>query len=466
MSTNLVRTPRTEVPPPARPGRRGHRGALVVVAALPAMVLVGLDSSAVNVALPAIGRGLGGGRAALQWTVDAYTLMFAALMLSSGALSDRVGAKRVFAAGLALFTLASAVGGAASGLDVLIGARLVQGTAAAVMLPSSLALVRQAFPDVRRRTHAIAWWTVGGAVALAAGPVVGGALTSMLSWRAIFFANLPIGLGALVVVAFVPRSPLRKAAFDVPGQLIAVITLAAVTFGVIDGGTRGFTDPVVMACLAVAVAGAAVFVAVERRTADPVVPLSLFRSPTVTVTTIVGFSVNASFYGLIFMIGLYLQEVHGLSAMTTGLLFLPMTGLLPGANIISARLSTRFGTRVPITLGQLVAATGPLALVGITAHTDVLLVAILLTPLGFGLGAVIPALTTATLDAIPAERAGLAGAVLNSSRQTGGALAVAAFGSLAGPGAALAGGLRVALAISAVMLLAGAATALALPGRR
>ncbi|MET7802861.1 MFS transporter, partial [Streptomyces decoyicus] len=194
-------------------------------AALLGFFLISLDALIVTVALPDIGRSLGGGMSGLQWMVDGYTLIFAALMLSAGALSDRIGARQAYGGGLVLFALASAACGLAPHLGVLVVARLVQGAAAAVMMPASLALVRQGFPDQAKRAQAIAIWTVGGAVAVAAGPVLGGALTATVGWRWIFFVNLPAGLLALALLARVPASPRLPARLDVVGQVTAVVAM-------------------------------------------------------------------------------------------------------------------------------------------------------------------------------------------------------------------------------------------------
>ena len=220
--------------------RPAARGVTVLVAALLGFFMLSLDSTAVNVALPGIERTLGGSTAGLQWVIDAYTLMFAALLISAGAISDRVGAKRLYGIGLAAFLASSAACGLAPTLGFLIAGRAVQGSAAAVMLPASLALVRQAYGDPVRRAKAIAVWAVGGTVAMAGGPVAGGALTSGLSWRAIFFLNLPAGLVAVALLARAPRSPLRATPLDPAGQVTAVVALAALTFGVIEGGETGF----------------------------------------------------------------------------------------------------------------------------------------------------------------------------------------------------------------------------------
>jgi DHA2 family methylenomycin A resistance protein-like MFS transporter len=438
---------------------------LILTAALLGFFVIALDASAVNVALPGIGRALGGSTAGLQWIVDPYTLMFAALLLSAGALSDRLGANRVFVAGLAVFTAASAACGFAPALGPLIGARLVQGSAAAIMLPSSLALVRQAFPDAVRRGRAIALWTAGGAVSTAAGPVIGGVLTSSLGWRMIFFLNLPVGLITLAVLARVPGSPRRAARLDPLGQFTAMVALGALTFGVIQGGASGFGSPVAVASLLVALLAMVAFVAAEARAADPMVPLSLLRSRTAVICLATGFTINAAFYGVVFVLSLFFQQVLGQSAVVAGLMFLPMTALIAGANVSSARAATRFGYRMPVTVGQLVCALGLLALlgIGIDAETSRVQLAVLLIPLGIGLGFAIPSLTAAMLSAIPSERAGLAGGVLNAGRQTGGALAVAAFGALVSQRASFVSGLRLSLLLAAILLLVTASAALALP---
>ncbi|HEY3873194.1 MAG TPA: MFS transporter [Actinocrinis sp.] len=445
---------------------RHHASPQVLLgAALLGFAVIGLDASAVNVALPAIGRGLGGTTSGLQWVVDAYTLMFAALLLSAGAFSDRFGASRAYAAGLAVFTLASAACGLAPSLGPLIGARLVQGSAAAVMLPSSLALVRQAFPDAAARARAIALWTVGGAVATALGPVVGGALTSAVSWRAIFYLNLPVGVAALAVLARAARSPRRPAALDLPGQIAAVLGLGALTYGVIEGGAAGFTRPATVASLLIAAVAMAAFAGAERRAADPMLPFGLFRDRVVSISVAIGFAVNAAFYGLVFVFGLYFQDLLGMSAVRAGLMFLPMSALIALANVGSARAAVRFGPRVPMISGQVFCAAALLLIAAFGAGAPRPVLALMLVPIGVGLGFTVPSLTAVMMGGIAPERAGMAGGVLNSARQTGGALAVAAFGALVAQRADFLTGLRISLLVSAALLLATAGAALLLPRR-
>ena len=431
------------------------RPGLVLGATLLGFFMMALDSTALNVAVPEIGRDLGGATAGLQWVMDGYTLMFAALLISAGALADRLGPDRTFAWGLAVFMLASAASGVAPAMWFLIVARLVQGSAAALAMPASLALVRQAYGDPAARAKAIARWTMGGAVAIVAGPVAGGVLTSAVTWRAIFFLNLPTGIVALFALrAGGARDPLKASVttpLDLPGQVSAVVGLAALTFGIIEDNW-----PVVGLGI---VAGLA-FLLAEQRAPAPMVPLGLLRERVVAICVAVGFVVNAAFYGVVFVLSLFFQRALGLSALDAGLLFLPMSALVSSANFASAKAAARFGPRLPIWTGQLVAALGMLAL---TCTTDRYLLAVLLIPVGVGLGFAIPSMTATLLEALPASKAGLAAGVLNSGRQAGGTVAVAVLGRLVAR--SFSPGLRDSLLILCLLLAAGAAGAAALRRR-
>ncbi|HET9171253.1 MAG TPA: MFS transporter [Actinospica sp.] len=436
-----------------RPDRSGS-ARLTLFAALLGFVMIAVDASAVNVALPSVGRGLGGSTAGLQWIVDAYTLMFAALLLSAGAFSDRLGAGRLYAWGAGAFTLASAACGLAPSLGFLIGARLVQGTAAALMLPASLAMVRQAFPDAVVRGRAIARWTMSGAAATALGPVLGGLLTSSVGWRAIFFLNLPVGVVVLLALTRTPASPRRPAPLDLPGQLTAVLGLGALTFGVIQRSVIS---------ILIAVLAFAAFALVESRTAEPMLPLGLLRERVVAVCLAVGFVVNAAYYGLIFVFGLFAQDILGRSAVGAGLIFLPTAVLCTMTNLASARVAARHGARVPVLLGQVICALGLLLLLIVNVRTGAPMLALLLLPLVGGLGLAVPSLTALMLGGLAPERAGLAGGVLNSFRQTGGALAVAGFGALVAGHAGFVPGLHMSLLICVALLAVTAVATLALP---
>ena len=429
----------------------------MLTAALLGFFMISLDATAVNVALPAIGRSLGGATLGQQWVVDGNTVPFAALLISAGAVSDRLGARPVFGWGLVVFAAASAGCGLAPGLPVLIAARVVQGGAAAVMLPSALALVRQAFTEPAARARAVAVWSAGGAAAIAAGPVLGGILTSTAGWRTIFFVNLPVGTAALVLLLLrAPRSPRLAAPLDLAGQLTAVLGLAALAFGVITGGSGGFARPSVLTALVVAALAGGCFLVVESRAARPMVPLTLFRSPVVVTCVGTGFSINTAFYGVAFVLSLYFQRVLGEPAITAGLLFLPMTGLLTLANLMSARVAARWGHHVPVRAGLGLGTLGMLLLAFARGRTGM---EVALVPAGAGLGFTLPSLTFLLLDSLPPAQAGLAGGLFNAGRQTGGALAVATFGTLVS-GSFLAG-MRVSMLISAALLLFSTVAAVA-----
>jgi DHA2 family methylenomycin A resistance protein-like MFS transporter len=331
---------------------------------------------------------------------------------------------------------------------VLIVARVIQGMAAAVMLPSSLALVRQAFPDAARRARAIALWAVGGSTAVAVGPIAGGALTTAWSWRGIFFINLPVGLVVLLLMTRTARSPRRPAPLDVAGQLAAVVALAALTFAVIERGREG------LVALVIAVAAVAAFFAIESRHPHPVVPLGLFRNATVSVSIAAGSAFSFAFFGMIFVLSLYFQQVRGQSALTAGLMFAPMTVLISTVNVVAGKVTNRYGPRPPMIIGQLVMIAGLLILLPVTRTTPLPLMALAMIPLGLGGALAVPPLTAATLDAVPADRAGLAAGVLNAGRQISGGLSVAVFGTLISDQAHFQSGMRGSLLIATALLAA------------
>jgi DHA2 family methylenomycin A resistance protein-like MFS transporter len=328
-ATSRIRTGAAGVP-------RGPSSALA--AAMLGFFVITLDAVVVNVALPSIRRGLGGGITGLQWVVDGYVLMFAALLLSAGSLSDRVGAHRAFGAGLVVFVVASMACALAPGMEALVAARFVQGAAAAVMMPSSMALIGQTYPDPIRRARAVGMWAMGGAVASISGPVLGGPLT-LASWRLIFFINLPVGAVALILLARTARSPHRPVPFDWIGQVTAVLAMSGLTYGAIEAGAAGFTTPAVVTAFAVAVVAMAAFVVAQARGAHPMVLPDLFRTRAVTV----GFAFVVGYYGLPFVMSLYLQQLRGLTSLATGLTFLPMMLIGAFVTAFSARLVERLG---------------------------------------------------------------------------------------------------------------------------
>ena len=432
--------------------------------------LIGLDAMVVNVALPAINRALAGGMAGAQWVIDGYTLAFAALMLSAGALADRIGAKGAYRLGLVGFTLASAACGLAPSLALLIVARLVQGAAASVMLPASLALVRQAFPEPAARNRAIAVWTATGSAAAAAGPVAGGLITAAVDWRWIFFLNLPAGALALALLAGTPSSARGAASrhrFDVAGLLSSVVALAGVTYGFIEGGAKGFgTMPVLLSFGAAAVA-AVVFVLAESRQKQPMMPLTLFKSRAMSLAAAAGFAVNAAFFGVIFLLSLYFQQIAHKSSTTTGLLFAPITAVVTLVNLtVAARMVARIGARLSMTIGLVGTAGAMLALLAVRPDLPTWALVLLMVPTAFAGSFVVPALTIMVMGSVPAERAGSAAGIVNTSRQVGGALAVAVAGALVA-GGDFTGGMHLGLIVmAAVLLVTAVAVQLLAPGRK
>src|SRR3954468_18761180 len=353
----------------AATGRVGAPGAALATAVL-GFFVVTLDAVVVNVALPSIRGDLGGGITGLQWVVDGYTLMFAALLLSAGSLSDRFGARRAFGVGVAVFVLASLACGLAPTMGALVAARFVQGAAAAMMMPSSMALIGQAYPNPVKRARAVAMWALGGSVASSAGPVLGGVLT-LVSWRLIFFVNLPVGAVALLLLARTARSPHRPAPFDRVGQVTAVVAMGALTYGAIEAGAAGFTTPRVLAAFAAAVIALAAFVVSQARGAHPMVPPDLIRSRTVRVAVAVGFAFVIGYYGLPFLMSLYLQQSRGLSSLGTGVAFLPMMLIGLALTLFSARLAERLGARTLVTAGLLAMTAGMVALAVVPAASPV-----------------------------------------------------------------------------------------------
>lgn len=447
-------TPNTRAVKAARP-----RASLAV--AMLGFFVVALDAQIVNVALPHIRADLGGGLSGLQWIVTGYTLMFSALQLFGGTLSDRIGARRAYGIGMAVFVAGSAACGAAPSLTVLIAGRVVQGIGAAMITPTSLALIREAFLDAVQRGRAITYWALGGSVAAAAGPVLGGVLTQF-GWRWIFLVNLPVGVVALVVLARVTPFAGRVAPFDWAGQIAAIAALGGLTFGIIEGGSVGYAAPEVLAAFVVAVIGAVVFLIAQARGRHPMMPLDLFRSGTVSTGLGIAFVTMAAFYGVVFVQSLYFQEQRGATALVTGLLFLPMTGLVAIFNPFVARAMERLGKIVTTIGGMVLMALGLIALACLPADAPILVAALLMVPVGLGGSFTVPPVTALILDQVPAARAGTASGILNTARQMGGSLGIAIFGAVLAVQPTFQTGLRTDYAVTGAVLLVLAVAALRL----
>ncbi|HEX4633631.1 MAG TPA: MFS transporter [Gemmatimonadales bacterium] len=389
-----------------------------------------LDSTVVNVALPDMAHSLGTGISGMQWVVDGYALLFASLLLPAGALGDRWGNRGTFALGLALFTVSSVLCGIAPSLSSLIVFRGIQGIGAAIQVPASLALLRNHYHDQKERAYAIGIWAAATGLAVAAGPVVGGVLTHAFGWRSVFLVNLPIGIGGVYLtlkhVPPVPRTPVDA---DIGTQLLAVTALAAVTFALIQGGPWGWTSPAVLGAGALAVVTGALWLRAERRAVHPLLPLDLFQNPTYSAANAVGFALSFGFYGQLFLMSLFFQNIQHFSALKAGLAILPQTLVMSGVNFASGRLTARYGARVPLVWGLSIGGVGLLGLGQLTA-TSALTVAVLpMLAVGVGSALTMPAMTATAIEHTPKERAGIGAAVLNAARQVGGVFGIALLGA-------------------------------------
>ncbi len=468
-----------------RLGTGPGRGALLAATLASGMAF--LDGTIVNVALPDLGADLGASLAGLQWTVNGYMLTLAAFVLLGGSLGDRYGRRRIFVIGVLWFTAASVLCGLALGVGWLIAARVLQGVGAALLVPGSLALLQASFhPDERGK--AIGAWTGLSGVSTAAGPFVGGWLIDALSWRAIFFLNVPLALvAAFAAVRWVPESRAPQASagrraplassherFDVVGAVLAAAGLAGVTYALIESAERGFGSWSVLLSVAVGAAASVAFVVVERRRGPAaMLPLSLFASRLFSALNVYTIAVYAALGGLSFFLVVYLQNVAGFSALGAGASILPATLLMLVGSSWSGALATRLGPRPQLTAGPLIAAAGLLLLRGAGRDADFWTDVLPGTAVfGAGLTLLVAPLTATVLGAVGDEHAGVASGVNNAAARAGGLLAVAALPLLVGlSGTAyeqpdeLAAGFRGAMSWCAGLLAAGAVLGLVLVHR-
>lgn len=432
------------------------------------MVIV--DATIVNVALPKLGAELGASVGGLQWVVDAYTVVFAALLLSAGWFGDRFGGRIVFQGGLALFVLASLGCTLAPNLAVLITARAVQGVGAAALVPSSLSLVHASYSDQRVRARAIGIWAMVGGVASGCGPLLGGILAGTLGWRWLFGVNIPVGVIGLVMVwryVTVGREPAERARdrrFDRWGQLTAVVALVCLTAALVQMGQSGPASADTLALFAAFVVGTVAFLAAERRVPHPMLPLPLFRSRAVSAATSVGLLMNFGFYGQLFVLTLYLQQVRHYPPLITGLALLPQTGVIAFGSWLGGRLTSRSGPRLPMLIGMSVGAAGFFALTIIHVGIGYGLLVAPIAAAGFGISFTMPAATAAVVEGVPADRSGIASGTLNASRQVGGALGIALLGSfIGGAPAHFVAGFRIAVLIAGAAYVLGTLVAALVP---
>ena len=426
------------------------RPRLALAAICVGFFLVLLDLTILNVALPEVGHDFDAATSDLQWVVNAYTIAFAALLLSGGALSDRLGTLRVYCAAMAAFGVASLLCALAPGIELLIAGRALQGLAAAAMVPSSLSLIAHTFPQPGERARAVGIWIGASGIAASLGPIVGGVLVEYFDWRAVFVVNVPVVIAGIVMARrYVPSVQAGVGrAIDLPGQLLAIVFLTGITGALIEGGEHAWASPWVWGPLAIAAVALVALLAVERRHRDPVVPLALFRNSGFAAGNAIGVLINLGYYGQLFVLSLYFQEVLDYSPLQAGLAFLPLFG---GTFFISwgaGRMTARWGPVRPMVIGLVIGLVGLLLL--LPADAGVSYWALVPGLVLVSAGALIPApLSVAVIAAAPREQSGVVSGVLNAMRQTGGALGVAILGSLIAANTFV-DGMRWALVISAI----------------
>jgi len=405
--------------------------ALAAVCAV--LFLTFLDNTIVGVALADMQKSLRVGVPSLQWIVDGYMLAFTALMLTGGTLGDLFGRKKVMLAGIALFSAGSAMGALATSSSVLIAARVVMGVGAAACEPGTLSLIRHIYPDRRERAHALGVWTAVSGVSIALGPVLGGVLVAAGGWRDIFWFNLAFGVAIFAAAArFVPESadPAGRT-LDVPGLLAGIAALGSITFAVIEGENAGYRTWWVIVLFAVAAAGSALFVAIERRVRDPVLRLEFFRIPAFAGATAVGFATSFGLFAVFYFTALYLQVIAKYSGLRIASEFVALTVAMVVAGRVAAVWTAARGPRGPMTSGCVLAGG---AMFGVShllhPHPSFAALAAVLAVVGFGLGLALVAVSAAVLAIVPAERSGMGASTLNTSRELGGVLAVAILGAV------------------------------------
>ena len=414
-----------------------RRRLLVLAICCMSLLIVGLDNTIVNVALPSIGRHLHAALSGLQWTVDAYTLVLASLLMLAGSTGDRLGRKRVFMTGLVLFTLGSLLCSLAPSLGFLIAFRMLQAIGGSMLNPVAMSIIRNVFTDERERAQAIGMWGATIGISLALGPVVGGALVQNVGWPSIFWINIPVGLVALALtMRFVPesRAP-RPRRVDPVGQGLVIVLLASLTYAIIEGPSSGWTSAQSLGLFGLAAVAARRSAVRSARRADPLLELRFFRSVPFSSASAIAVCAFAALGGFLFLNTLYLQEVRHLSAFQAGLYTLPIAAMTLVCAPLSGYLVGRVGSRPSLVVGGLGLMLGAALLTGLGPHTPLTSLLPAYFVFGVGFGTVNPPITNTAVLGMPPAQAGVAAAVASTSRQVGQTLGVAVIGAIAAAGA-------------------------------
>jgi EmrB/QacA subfamily drug resistance transporter len=449
------------------PGRR-----LTLLAVALATFMTYLDNNIINVAIPTIQRDLGLSQAGIEWVVSSYILLFAGLLLAGGRLADVFGRKRLFIIGLTIFTAASLVAGLSGQVDLLIASRALQGVGAALVTPTTLAILTTSFPEPKEQAAAVGAWSAVGALALAVGPLLGGVLSEHANWHWIFFINVPVGIVTLGLGAWaIPNldRPQRRS-LDLAGLTSSAVALIALTYALIQGPQTGWTSPVILASFALAIMAAAGFVAVERRAVDPMIDLSLFANRVFAGGTVALMMWAFGLFGIYFFTSVYLQDVLGFSATRAGLAFVPMAVLMAAGAIISDRVAARIGAHRSVGIAMGLMALGIVSVSLLGSHASFIDLMPGFAVIGVGGGLTIP-LTSTILGIMPTGQAGVASAVFNASREVAGLLGITIIGVVLSarrsaelsigrsPTAAWLSGYRLGLIVAALLVATGGVVA-------
>ena len=408
------------------------RPVVVLVCTCLGLFIAQVDTSAINLALPAMNHDLSGGLSGMQWAVDAYNVAFAALLLSGGTVGDRFGRRLLFRLGLATFVIGSIVCAIAPTLALLLVGRVVQGIGAAMIMPQTLAIITLSFPDTRNRNRAMAAWSAVAGIGLAVGPTLGGLLVADVGWRYIFWLNVPIGIIALLLsIRNVPetRNPHARKV-DLPGQILAVLSLATLTFVIVDGHNLGWTSPTALALMAVVVVCVVAFVLVERSREEPMFPLGLMRRGQFPAAILVTTCMTFGGYGMLWLSSVALQQERGASALLAGVELLPLPIAFTVFAPVVSWLATRIGPKLPMAAGTLVMGLSLLAYAMVGIDGNLLLVDIIYAAFGLGLALNTGPVLAVAVASVDRSRAGLAAGVTNLARIFGTALGIAVLGAV------------------------------------
>jgi EmrB/QacA subfamily drug resistance transporter len=408
-----------------------RRRSLILAICCMSLFIVGLDVTVVNVALPSIGHDLHAGVSGLQWTIDAYTLVLASLLMLSGSTADRVGRRRTFQTGLAIFTLGSLLCSLAPGLGWLVAFRMLQAIGGSMLNPVAMSIITNTFIEPKERARAIGIW--GGVVGLsmALGPVVGGLLVESVGWRGIFWVNVPVGIAAIVLTAlFVPESKAPRARrLDPVGQLLVIVLLASLVYGLIEGPGAGWTSAKILTSFGLAAAALIALALYEPRRPEPLIDLRFFRSAPFSGAVAIAICAFAALGGFLLVNTLYLQDVRGYSPLLAGIYTLPMAAMVAICSPLSGRLVGSRGTRPSLIVAGCGIAAAGLILTHVTNGSPALLLVLSYILFGIGFGAVNAPITNSTVSGMPRTQAGVAAGLASTSRQVGSSLGVAVIGS-------------------------------------